>query len=337
MRLSLLIPTVPATAEEAVPFARYVGQSSQLSRLWQGQAYGLDPNATFSYLAGAGYRVPVGLCVLVIPMRHPSQAALEARTLAVVTGYSPIVGFGPGSIQVQRSKLGAPYRSQIGACAEFLLATRASLGQFEVADGLLESRKEVPEYFHVDTALPYVPSPPVRLGLGVLRAQMAELAGSVADAAITWLTPAAYLREVVVPAVRQGADKAERAVPDVVALVPVAVIRDGRDAVSLAHISAGGHLTSPHYVDMLGRAGINVASSDSLEAARRLVVGGGFLHGSGEQIAEGLAAYQAAGVDEVVLNMTSSYKCYGLAETLADIDAILAASARGDSEIAPLL
>ncbi|MDT0453383.1 LLM class flavin-dependent oxidoreductase [Streptomyces hesseae] len=331
MRLSLLIPTVPATAEQAVPFARYVAHDSQLSRLWQGQSYGLEPAATFAYLAGAGYPVPAGTCVLVTPLRHPAQAALEARTVAAVTGQPAVMGYGPGSRATQTARLGAAYDRPVDAAAEFIRATRSCLAQRwdPPAGGPGQGAERpagAPGYFHPGEALTPVPHPRVRLGLGVLRPAMARVAGEVADAAITWLAPAGYIRDTVLPAVDKGAESAGRPRPSVVAAVPVAVERRGRHPVELAHLSAGGHLVLPHYADMLARAGVDVPANDPVSAARALISGGGFLYGSPSDIAAGLAGYAAAGVDEVILNLTGVHSWYGTDETLLDLNDILAAT-----------
>ncbi|MET9340893.1 LLM class flavin-dependent oxidoreductase [Nonomuraea sp. NPDC003804] len=51
---------------------------------------------------------------------------------------------------------------------------------------------------------------------------MARVAGEPADVAITWLVPAAHLRDLIVPALREGAEAAGRPIPRLVSLVPVA-------------------------------------------------------------------------------------------------------------------
>ncbi|MFC4515327.1 LLM class flavin-dependent oxidoreductase [Streptomyces ehimensis] len=329
MKLSLLIPTVPATVEQAVPFARYVAHDSQLSRLWQGQSYGLEPAATFAYLAGAGYPVPAGTCVLVTPLRHPAQAALEARTVAAVTGQPAVMGYGPGSRAAQMARLGAAYDRPVDAAAEFIRATRSCLAQrWDPPDSGSggSGGSGGPGYFHPGGALPPVAHPRVRLGLGVLRPAMARAAGEVADAAITWLAPAGYIRDTILPEVARGAEAAGRPRPSVIAAVPVAVSRPGRNPVELAHLSAGGHLVLPHYADMLARAGVDVPANDPAAAARALISGGGFLYGSPSAIAAGLAGYAAAGVDEVIINLTGVHSWYGTDETLLDLNDILAAT-----------
>ncbi|UQA94461.1 LLM class flavin-dependent oxidoreductase [Streptomyces halobius] len=327
MKLSLLIPTVPATVEQAVPFARQVAHGSQLSRLWQGQSYGLEPAATFAYLAGAGYPVPAGTCVLVTPLRHPAQAALEARTVAAVTGHTAIMGYGPGSQVTQRARLGTVYEKPVDASVEFVRAARSCLAQPWDPMVHRASPESPPRYFHSGEALPPVVHPGVQLGLGVLRSRMARVAGKVADAAITWLAPASYLRQVVVPEVAAGAKSVGRPRPSVVATVQVAVARRGRSPVDLVHLSAGGHLVLPHYADMLIRAGVDAPTNDPVSAAKALISGGGFLYGSPSDIAADLTEYAEAGVDEAILNLTGVHTRYGTDEALLDLNEILAATA----------
>lgn len=322
MKLSLLIPTVPATVEQAVPFARYVAQNSQLTRLWQGQSYGLEPAATFAYLAGAGYPVAAGTCLLVTPLRHPAQAALEARTVAAVTGQPAVIGYGPGSRAMQAARLGSAYEKPVEACVEFLHATRSCLAQRW--DPVVQGSTS--RYFRPGEPLPPVPHPRVQLGLGVLRPAMARAAGRAADAAITWLAPAKYVQHTLMPEIAKGAESAGRTGPSVIAAVPMAVARPGRNSIDLAHLSAGGHLVLPHYADMLGRAGAEVPTSDPVAAAKELIACGGFLYGSPSRIADGLSNYAAAGVDEVILNLTGVHSWYGTDETLLDLNEILAAT-----------
>lgn len=70
-------------------------------RLWQGQSLLMEPHQGFVSAAASGFRVPVGLGVSLMPMRHPYEAALQARSVAMTTGHSVVAGFGPGSRSFQ--------------------------------------------------------------------------------------------------------------------------------------------------------------------------------------------------------------------------------------------
>lgn len=200
---SVLLPFLPRRPEQILPYAGLVHWSNA-SRLWQGQSVMIEPHQGFVAAAGAGFRVPTGLGVTLMPLRHPYEAALQARSLAMATGQPVIAGFGPGGRQLQQSLLGEAYRSPLTAAREYLSIVRGLL-----AGETVDTRGE---YFSCRAEMPRYPVPGVEIGLGVLRPGMAKLAGEVADVAVTWLTPAHYLRDTVLPAMREGAANAVNAV-----------------------------------------------------------------------------------------------------------------------------
>jgi 5,10-methylenetetrahydromethanopterin reductase len=312
---SVLMPFAPPRPEQILPFAALT-QWSGAHRLWQGQAMLNQPHQAFAYAAASGFRVPVGLGVTLMPFTHPYEAALQAQSLAAATGHPVVAGFGPGAAVLQRSMCGVPYRSPLAASREYLTAVRGLL------DG--ESVEQDGTYFTCYGKLLPVPRPPIEVGLGVLRPGMARLAGEVADTAITWLTPAAYLRDTIVPALHEGAEAAGRPVPRLVSIVPVALAEADRDPAALALASNIGHLRLPHYVDMLRRSGIRTDSSDPAAGAAALVEGRAFLYGEPKVLAEEFAAYREAGVDEIVLNVTGVNGMYGGRTALRELETVLA-------------
>ncbi|CAL9525635.1 LLM class flavin-dependent oxidoreductase [Streptomyces sp. enrichment culture] len=317
---SVLVPFVPRRPEQMLPFAGLVRWTGA-HRLWQGQGMITEPHQGFAHAAGAGFRVPTGLGVTLMPMRHPYEAALQAKSLSLMTGESVVAGFGPGSRDVQRAMRGEPYRSPLTAAREYLTAVRAALtGTPEVVDG---------EFWHQAGRIAPLPGPRIDLGLGVLRPKMAEVAGERADMAITWLTPARYLARHVVPALAAGARRAGRAAPRVTAIVPLALAGDDRDPARLALASNGAHLRLPHYRDMLRRGGVALpdgafADGDETAQALALVKGDAFLYGTADELKEKLAAYTGAGVDEVVLNVTGVASLHGPQAASQELRTLLA-------------
>ncbi|CAM5605261.1 5,10-methylenetetrahydromethanopterin reductase [Streptomyces spiroverticillatus] len=317
---SVLLPCVPRRLEQALPFAGLV-QWTGATRLWQGQAMVMEPHQTFTGLAGAGFRVPTGFGVTLMPLRHPYEAALQARSVALATGESVIAGFGPGAAAFQANILGAPYPKPLQVARQYVQAVRGLLdGETVEMDG--------PHYTFRGQLAPAV-APRVDVGLGVLRPGMARLAGEVADVVITWLTPPAYLREVLLPAVEEGAARAGRTtLPRIVAMVPTGIQKDGREGDAperLAVIGNAPHMQAPHYLDMLGRAGVDVRSGKLEDVARGVVETGAFAGGDLSQAVKALRAFEEAGVDEIVLNSTAVHKLFGTQETLSDLSTLLKA------------
>lgn len=268
---------MPFHADQVVPFARAAAAGGH--RLWIGQSLLVESHQMFAYLAGMGIKLPVGLGVTLMPLRHPFEAAAQARSLALLTGCPVVAGYGAATPQLVAALRGRPYRQPADAAAGYAQDVRQAL------DGGGNLR------------LPMAPHPPVEVGLGVLRPRMARAAGAVADVAITWLTPPAYVRDVLVPALAAGA--AERPKPPRIAtIVPVALRKPGRDPRRLALAAAGAHLRGPHYADMLRRAGIPADPA-------ALVDSGLFAYGTADDIATCVRSYHEAGADEVILNVAT--------------------------------
>ncbi|MFE0853486.1 LLM class flavin-dependent oxidoreductase [Streptomyces mutabilis] len=313
---SVLMPFLPRRPEQLLPYAALV-EWTGADRLWQGQAMLVEPFQGFAAAAGAGFRVPTGTGVTLMPLRHPYEAAHQVRSLAMTTGESVVAGFGPGGREFQRSLLGAPYASPLTAAREYLTIVRGLLsGKTVELDG---------EYFSCHAGMVPAVAPRIDLGLGVLRPGMARLAGEVADAAVTWLTPPAYLRDTVRPAMAEGAERAGRATPRLSAIVPVALERPDRDPTELVVASNSRHMRAPHYIDMLRKAGIDIAGEELPAAAKRMLEGDAFVHGTIDTIVEKLTAYREAGADEIVLNLTGVYNVHGPKAAMDDLKQILTA------------
>lgn len=313
--LSILIPFVPRRAEQVLPYAGLVNWTSA-ARLWQGQSLVIEPYQGFVSAAGAGFRVPVGVGVALMPLRHPYGAAIEARSMALSTGHSVIAGFGPASPEFQTAMLGAPYESPLTLSREYIQAVRGLLdGELVRMDG---------RYIKVHAQLPPAVAPRVDVGLGVLRPGMARLAGEVADVVITWLTPPSYIGEVLLPAVREGMARAGRTTPPrIVSLVPVGITRDEILPEDLSLASNAAHLQAPHYLDMLRLAGIRVEAGDTRGLARGVVEAGAFVAGDLDTVVKRFHEYEQAGVDEIVLNLTGVHKVSGAKVAVQDLKAIL--------------
>lgn len=314
---SVLVPFLPRRPEQILPLAAMV-KWTHAERLWQGQALLMEPHQGFVSAAASGFRVPVGLGVTLMPLRHPYEAALQARSVAMTTGHSVVAGFGPGSRAFQAGLLGTPTPAR---SPQHVSTWPRSAGSSTVRWSRTRAG--------TSTSPPNCPrgGPRVDVGLGVLRPGMAGVAGEFADVAITWLTPPDYLRDILVPAIRKGAEEAGRPCPRITAMVPVALERAQVSAPELALASNAGHIQAPHYIDMLRQAGVQVSGEDPGDTACALVEANAFVSGAPEQVAALLDQYRQAGVDEIVLNTTGVRKRCGEQEAVNDLKTILAAVA----------
>lgn len=315
-QVSIVYPLQLSAVAELEPFARLVAEG-HAARLYLGQSLIVETHLALAHLAGAGCRIPIGTSVTLTPLRHPLEAALQARSLALMTGCPYLAGYGvsePGTVAALR---GAPYASPRTAAADYVRAVRGLLDGDEVR---LDS-----DYTPTHLRLPPLAHPPVTIGLGVLRPRMAQTAGAVADAAITWLTPPAYIEELLIPAIDRGAQSAGRDRPRIVAVVHAGLARPGQDPARMLAAGADAHLRTEHYSDMLRTSGIDADPGRPERTAAALVAAGGYAYGGAEDVAAALAAYGRAGVDEVVLNPIGMMLAVGVDAALGDLRELLGA------------
>lgn len=291
--LSLLAPYDPMRPQVLAPFAELV-RASALLALWQGTSLIGDTASNATYLAGRGFEIPYGFGVRLTGLSHPQAAANQVAMLARATGAPVMAGFGPGGRSAQESLLGGRPPSVLAHMRDYVGAVRR---------GLATS-----------------PEVQVSIGLGVLRPRMAELCGEVADLAVAWMAPPSYIRDVIAPAIRRGAERAGRAPARIVAIAPFG-FDDVEPVVDLARHSVGVHLTLPHYRDALRQAGGEPPGADGIDAptARRLVDDHVLFPGGPQAVLDAHDLYQDAGVDELVINVMGAAQIAGPRRTLAGL------------------
>ncbi|MEU7279178.1 LLM class flavin-dependent oxidoreductase [Streptomyces sp. NPDC045431] len=317
--ISVIYPVMPTDIGTVAPFAR-LAETTSSRRLWLGQSLMIETHHVFAALTGMGFDLGYGTAVAIMPLRHPLTAAINARSVAALSGQPFIAGIGPGAAALQTRMFGAPYQAPVTQTRRYVTMLRT------LAEGKTATEPEGP-WASDGLELPDLEAPPVEIGLGVLREPMARLAGRIADWAITWLTPADYIRERLVPAMQKAARQEGRAAPRIASVVHCAVTRPGRDLGRTAFHAARNHLAAPHYTDMLNQAGVPVDPDQPRAGADLLVEHGVVATGTPDEIAARLAAYHAAGVDEIIVSTGGVHIGEGPGAALRDLSAILTALA----------
>lgn len=287
VRLSVLLPVSPAGPQLPEALAHPVHEGV-LARLGLGQSFGWEAGQVYAYLAGRGLAVPGGSAVSVLSLRTPFETALQARSVASITGHPFVCGLGIGYPAFAEAVTGHPVRTPSRATVEHVRSVRA----------LLDETTEPPVG---SPTLPELSHPPVELAAGVLRPRHARAVAALVDAAITFLAPPAYLSDSLVPALEEGSAAAGRPRPRLVAIVHVALGGDRHPAQTAERVAAG-HLQLPHYRDMLEQADVVPAGATMPQAAAALARSGTVIAGPPDRVMEGLDALRRSGVDEIVVN-----------------------------------
>jgi alkanesulfonate monooxygenase SsuD/methylene tetrahydromethanopterin reductase-like flavin-dependent oxidoreductase (luciferase family) len=135
--------------------------------------------------------------------------------------------------------------------------------------------------------------------ISALRPNAFRLAGEVADGAISWVTPIAYLTETGLPAMRAGAEAAGRERPPLVAHVPVAVSTDRAAARDAFRAQFPVYPKLPFYAAMFAAAGYPVTAESEMsdDLVDVLTVSGG-----PAEVRARLEAIQERGIDEIMVS-----------------------------------
>ncbi|MGH2928638.1 MAG: LLM class flavin-dependent oxidoreductase, partial [Solirubrobacteraceae bacterium] len=167
-------------------------------------------------------RVGIATGVVGIWSRSAVTMALQAATLHQLSHGRLILGLGLQARGYVEGWHGQRYQRPREAMRDFVtILRRAFAGELVSHDGTVFSVRD----FHLDVQLP---SEPLRIYLAANGPRMIELAGEIADGIVGWYQSLEYVRDVTMPALRRGAERAGRSLEDFDATVgfPAVVTRD---------------------------------------------------------------------------------------------------------------
>ncbi len=152
------------------------------------------------------------------------------------------------------------------------------------------------------------PRPDLPIFVAALSPAMLQLAGEIGDGVMLWLCNPNYIRDVVVPAVREGRERAGKEMKgfEIVAAVPGALTDDAQAAYNAVRSELLTYFSLPFYRTMLERSGYadDIAAFDAADGERagmRAAISDGFLDaltavGDEPAVRAGLDRYVDAGV-----------------------------------------
>ena len=211
-------------------------------------------------------RIRVGTSIVPAFTRHPLNLATQAITLDELAPGRFRLGVGTGNLAVMANGFGTPIARPVARVREYVDIVRTALGTGEA--------RRVGEFHTVDAKLPHPAR--VEVSLAALGPRMFESAGAVADAAMSWNVPLAYLDTVARPATARGAAGAARPTPPVITHVNVLESADRAELLAAGRAALLPFTENAQYMAMFAAAGLPVGEDrePSPELIDALVVGG---------------------------------------------------------------
>jgi alkanesulfonate monooxygenase SsuD/methylene tetrahydromethanopterin reductase-like flavin-dependent oxidoreductase (luciferase family) len=196
-------------------------------------------------------RVKLGTGVIPIYARTVCNMAQSFATLDDLSGGRAIAGLGVSHKPVVEHWFGQSIDKPLAEIREYVAIVRAIWRGEDPPPG-----EKFRTAFHLSG---WEPRPDIPVYLAGLSPGMLRLAGEIADGVVLWLCNPNYIRDVVVPTVREGRAKAGRDAEgfDIVAAVPSAVTDDPQAARERLRQELIPYFTLPYYRAMLERSGLD--------------------------------------------------------------------------------
>jgi F420-dependent oxidoreductase-like protein len=196
-------------------------------------------------------RVRLGTGVIPIYARTPANMAQSFATLDEFSGGRAIAGLGVSHKPVVEHWFGQSIDKPLAEMREYVAIVRAILRGENPPPG-----EKWRTAFHLSGL---EPRPDLPIYLAGLSPGMLRLAGEIADGVILWLCNPNYVRDVVVPTVREGQEKGGRSGEafDIVAAVPSAVTDEPDAARERLRGELVPYFGLPYYRAMLERSGVD--------------------------------------------------------------------------------
>jgi alkanesulfonate monooxygenase SsuD/methylene tetrahydromethanopterin reductase-like flavin-dependent oxidoreductase (luciferase family) len=255
---------------------------------------GLMPDLLTYYAAAAVQtkQITFGTSILQILPRHPNIMIAQALVLENLAPGRLKLGIGPSHKYSMEHMLGLSFDHHMGKLKEYVQILRSALWK-----GRVDFSGEY--YTMHDLSLPLSFTPPrTPIFISALREKAFELAGEIADGAISWMCPVEYLLETAKPALRKGAKAKDRSVPSLIAHIPVAFSTNSQKVVDASHKQLDRYGKMPFYARMFEDAGFPVETNGDLSEGfiKNFVV-----YGTASEIRKQLDDILKRGIDELLI------------------------------------
>jgi probable F420-dependent oxidoreductase len=268
-------------------------------------------------------RIRLGTGVVPIYTRTPATMAQTAATIDELSGGRLTLGLGVSHRVVVEGWHGQTIDRPAREMREYVQTVRAILRGEDPPAG-----EKWRTSFHLAGL---DPRPELPIFTAALSPAMLRLAGEIADGVILWLCNPHYIRDVVLPELRTGRERAGRTLEgfSIVAAVPGALTGDRHAVYDALRTELVSYFGLPFYRAMLERSGFadDIAAYDAARGEveqMRAAISDEFLEvlsavGDEEAVRSGLERYRQAG---------ATHPCIGPISR-SDFDATLRAAATG--------
>ncbi len=234
-------------------------------------------------------RILMGTAITPTFPRHPLVTAQQALAVASLAPGRLRLGVGPSGKGIERI-YGIPYERPVAHLRAYVKVLKGLLqeGAVDVEEAGVIAHARLPGH-----------PPGVPVLASALQRRSFKLCGEIADGAITWVCPAAYIRDAALPAFRMGAKRAGRDTPPLVMHVPVCLSEDRAIVREAVRQRFNVYTRLPHYLAMFAAAGFPEAQQGEWSDA---MIDAVVVHGSEATVTGRLRDLLAMGASELMVS-----------------------------------
>jgi alkanesulfonate monooxygenase SsuD/methylene tetrahydromethanopterin reductase-like flavin-dependent oxidoreductase (luciferase family) len=320
-RLGVLLEGLPANL--TVAYAQKA-EAAGFGRIWLPEIVFTDAMVPCTAAALATEKIQLGFGVVGIWSRSPVTMALETATLHDVSNGRLVIGLGTQARGYVNNWHDRSYQRPVRAMREFITILRSILSRRPTTfEGEIFRIRE----FQLMAMPPERPAP---IHMAAIGPQMIQLAGEIADGLLGYSYSVEYLRDVVMPNLAIGAERAGRSLDGFEVGVGLPAIVGGDEALDQIKgqvvMFATALDSSPAYAASFERAGFGDEAQEIRDRVRAGDVAGALGHvtpemadamtlvGSGDHVRGRIDDYFGAGATSVVLNPAAPNTFYPLYE-----------------------
>ena len=235
--------------------------------------------------------VRLGTAIIPTYPRHPVVLAQEVLALHDIAPGRLRLGIGPSHRAIVENIYGLPQTTPLVHLREYMKVLHSILW-----DGKIDHHGE---FFNIVIEFPRTAQIPVLIS--TLGKKAFQLAGEIADGALSWMCPVPYLLHTGIPLLRKAATANGRSnPPPLVAHVAVALSQD-HDSVTVAgHKMFDMYAKLPFYVKMFADAGFPLTSDKNVTDD---LVNNMIISGNEDTIATSLTKLLDSGMDELMVTL----------------------------------
>jgi alkanesulfonate monooxygenase SsuD/methylene tetrahydromethanopterin reductase-like flavin-dependent oxidoreductase (luciferase family) len=266
-------------------------EDAGVQQIWMAQPpWWPDVLTTFAAAATKTSTVRFGTSIVPTYTRHPLVLAQQALALYDIAPSRVRLGIGPSHRFIIEDMYGLQQKTPLAHLREYVEILHAALWEGKV--------DHHGDFYNVAATLPRTPQIPVLIS--TLGEKAFQLAGRIADGALSWVCPVPYLLHTGIPALRTSAAAVRRSAPPMVAHVLVALSEDRNSILSAGHQLLDFYSKVPFYAKMFSNAGFQLTSDQTVPDT---LVDNLVISGNEDIVAARFTELLANGLDELMVSL----------------------------------